>query len=82
LSTTSQKTLGLLGLREIGLNRGDVQILAAQLLAGLVQMIGVRTGNDDLGARLTERTRHLQTKPARAAGDQSTASGEIEAIQN
>lgn len=42
------ETFCFFGLREIGFDQGSVKILAAQGFAGVVQMFGIRSDNDDL----------------------------------
>ena len=59
-----------------------MEIFAAQFLAGFVQMLRTRSGNDDLSSSFTEGACHFQTEAPRASGDQCTASGEIESVEN
>lgn len=58
------EAFGFLGFGEIGLNGSDMQILAAKLLAGGVQLRCIRTGDDDLGSGFTEGARHFQAEAA------------------
>ena len=47
---------------------------------GGVQFVGMTRHDPQSRPRLAERTGHLQAEPARAAGDQCRAAGEIEQL--
>ena len=60
--------------------RGSLGALGAQRRRDLVAGVGLAADDDDLGARLGERPGHGEPEPARAAGDDRDAAGEVEAV--
>src|SRR5262249_50299727 len=67
-------------LRQVAGQRERLDALPREMLARLVELVGLSRGQRELRAHLAERLGDLQPQAARAAGDEGDFSAEIEEL--